>query len=62
MATWLTGKEAIAHLKLSKPTFYKLVKEGHVTPHFIPGVSDPRYLQEELDALPKPAPKQEAAE
>lgn len=57
MPTWLTGKEAIAYLNVSKPTFYRLVKEGKITPYYLPGVADPRYKQEDLDALFTPAPK-----
>ena len=51
MPTWLTGKEAMEHLRVSKPTFYKLVKESRITPYTIPGVADPRYSREELDAM-----------
>lgn len=55
MATWLTGKEAATHLRVSRPTFYRLVREGTITAYVIPTVSDPRYKQEELDALLTPA-------
>lgn len=60
MDTWLKGKEAIEHLRLSKPTFYKLVKERKITPYYIEGVADPRYKREELDALlvPKAEPQE----
>lgn len=59
MATWLTGKEAAAHLNVSRPTFYRLVREGKITPYTIPGVADPRYKQEDLDALLTPASRGE---
>lgn len=57
MATWLTGKEAAAHLKVSRPTFYRLVKEGRIVAYTIPGVADPRYKLEDLDAMLTPAPR-----
>jgi excisionase family DNA binding protein len=59
MATWLTGTQALKHLQLSRSTFYRLVREGKITPYTIPGVADPRYKQEELDALLTPAPREE---
>lgn len=62
MATWMTGKEAAAHLRVSRPTFYRLVREGKVTPYIIPGVADPRYKQEELDDLLVPAPREEQSD
>lgn len=55
--TWLTGKEAMDHLRVGKSAFYKLVREGRITPYTLPGLADPRYKQEELDALFTPAPK-----
>jgi excisionase family DNA binding protein len=60
MATWLTGKEAAAHLRVSRPTFYRLIREGTITAYSIPTVADPRYKQEELDALLTPVSKDEA--
>lgn len=56
---WLTGKEAITYLRVSKPTFYRLVKEGKITAYVLPGMKDPRYKQEEIDGLFTPAPKED---
>ncbi|MFB5084887.1 helix-turn-helix domain-containing protein [Symbiobacterium thermophilum] len=58
LPTWLTGAQAIKHLQVSRSTFYRLVREGRITPYYLPGVADPRYNQEELDALFTPAPRQ----
>lgn len=58
MPTWLKGTQAIKHLQVSRSTFYRLVREGRITPYYLPGVADPRYNQEELDALFTPAPRQ----
>lgn len=57
--TWLTGAQAREHLKLSKGTFLKLVKDGRITQYTIPGLRDPRYKQEELDALFVAVPKED---
>jgi hypothetical protein len=57
--TWLTGAQAREHLKLSKGTFLKLVKDGRITQFTIPGLRDPRYKLEELDALFVAVPKEE---
>ncbi len=54
MPTWLTAPEAMKHLKISRATFYKLVREKKIIAYYIEGVSDPRYLQGELDAMLKP--------
>jgi hypothetical protein len=62
LPTWLTGKEAMAHLRVSKSAFYKLVRDGQITQYTIPGLADPRYKQDELDALFTPVPKGEAEE
>lgn len=59
LPTWLTGTEAIKHIKVSTSTFYRLVREGKITAYTLPGMKDPRYKQEELDALFTPAPKEE---
>lgn len=59
MTVWLTPKEAMAYLKVSKSTFYKLVREGRVTAYTLAGTDDKRYKQEELDALLTPAPREE---
>lgn len=59
MPTWLTGTEAVKHLKVSRSTFYRLVCEGKITQYTLPGLADPRYKQEELDALFTPMAKEE---
>lgn len=51
MPTWLTGSEAVKHLKVSRSTFYRLVREGKIKPYTLPGLADPRYKLEEIDAL-----------
>lgn len=61
MPEWLTGTEAIKYMKIARATFYRLVKEGKITPYYLPGVADPRYKREELDALFTPAPKEGGA-
>lgn len=60
MPTWLTGAQAIKHLQVSQSTFYRLVREGKITKYTLPGMKDPRYKQEELDALFTPAPVEDA--
>lgn len=60
MPTWLTGKEAMEHMRLGKSAFYRLVREGKITAYTLPGLADPRYKQEELDALFTPAPKEQS--
>lgn len=62
LATWLTGTEAIKHMRIGRATFYRLVKEGKITPYGLPGVADPRYKQEELDALYTPIQPDQIAE
>lgn len=57
LPTWLTGKEAISHMKVSTSTFYRLVRESKITPYTLPGMKDPRYKQDELDALYTPMEK-----
>lgn len=59
MPIWLTGAQATKHLQVSRSTFYRLVREEKITPYYLPGVADPRYNQDELDALFTPAPRQE---
>lgn len=60
MPKWLTGTEAIKHLNIGRATFYRLVKEGKIVAYTLPGMNDPRYNQDELDALFIPAPKEES--
>lgn len=62
MPSWLTGAQAIKHIQVSQSTFYRLVREGKITKYQLPGMKDPRYKQEELDALFTPAPKEETGE
>lgn len=56
LATWLTGTQAIEHLNISRSMFYRLVREGKIAAYTLPGMHDPRYKQEELDALYTPTP------
>lgn len=62
MPTWLTAKQAQKHLQVSKTTFYKLVKEGHIAGYTFPGMDSARYSKEELDAKFNPAPKEDTGE
>lgn len=59
LPTWLTGTEAIKHCNIGRATFYRLVKEGKITAYTLPGMKDPRFKQEELDALFTPSSKDE---
>lgn len=59
MANWLTPKEAMEYLKVSKSTFYKLVREGRVVAYTLSGTDDKRYKQEDLDALLTPTQREE---
>lgn len=51
MSEWLTGTEAIKYMKISRSTFYRLIRQGKITPYYLPGVASPRYKRAELDAL-----------
>lgn len=62
MPTWLTAKQAQEHLQVSKTTFYKLIKKGHITGHTFPGMDSARYAREDLDALMTPTPKKDEGE
>lgn len=59
---WFTPKEAMAYLKVSKSTFYKLVREGRLTPYVLAGTDDKRYRQGDLDALLTPAHREDQNE
>jgi len=57
MPTWLTAKEAMDYLRVSKATFYRLIRAGKITVYALDGTDDKRYRQDDLDALLKPLPK-----
>lgn len=59
MTVWLTPKEAMAYLKVSKSTFYKLVRQGRICGYTLTGTDDKRYKQDELDALLTPSTQSE---
>lgn len=59
MPTWLTAKEAMAYLKVSKATFYRLVKAGKIQAYALAGTDDKRYRESELDALLEPVTTEE---
>lgn len=54
---WMTPKEAMNYLKVSKATFYRMVKDGRIVAYVLTGTDEKRYRQDELDALLSPAPK-----
>lgn len=54
LPVWMTAKEAMAYLRISKATFYKLVREGRIRPYLLEGTDEKRYRQDELDKLLKP--------
>lgn len=62
MPTWLTAKQAMEHLQVSKNTFYRLLREGHIKGYTFPGMTEARYSKEELDAQFTPMPKEDAGE
>lgn len=62
MPTWLTAKEAYTHLKLSKSRFYQLVRAGKIVGYQLASQGDLRFSQEELDALLKPATKDQGTD
>jgi hypothetical protein len=42
------------YIRVSRTSFYKLIKEGMITPYGADGFSDKRFKREELDALFRP--------
>lgn len=56
MPNWLTAKEAMHYLKVSKATFYRLIKAGKIPVYALDGTDDKRYRQDDLDSLLKPVP------
>lgn len=59
LSEWLTGTDAIKYMKISRSTFYRLVRQGKITPYYLPGIATPRYKRAELDALFTPKPGKE---
>jgi hypothetical protein len=53
---WMTRKEAMAYLRVSSAAFDRITKElaedGRDIRRYPPGMARPRFLREELDALP----------
>jgi len=60
MPTWLTAKQAMEYLKVSKATFYRLVKAGKIQAYSLAGTDEKRYRESELDALLEPVPTEQA--
>ncbi len=54
---WMTPKQAMEHLRISKATFYRMVRDGRIIPYALAGTDDKRYRQDELDTLLAPLPK-----
>jgi excisionase family DNA binding protein len=59
---WLAAKEAMEYLRISKATFYRMVRDGRITAYQIAGTSEKRYQQEELDRLLTPIPKDQVGD
>lgn len=62
MPGWMTAKEAMEYLRVSRATFYRLINAGKITPYQLEGTDDKRYKREELDQLLTPVPKEPADE
>lgn len=59
MPSWLTAKQAMDYLKISKATFYRMVKDGRIKAYGLAGTEDKRYREDELDALLTPIPAEQ---
>lgn len=53
-AEWLTFNEACQLLRMSRPSMYRLINSGRVTPYKIPGQRRTLFKKKELDELPAP--------
>lgn len=62
MPVWLTPKQAMEYLKVSKATFYRMVKDGRITAYALAGTDDKRYRQDELDSLLTPIPREQVSD
>lgn len=51
---WMTPKEAMAYLKVSRSTFYRMLGAGQLKPYQIAGTDKKRYRLEDLEALLTP--------
>lgn len=47
---WLTPKEAMDYLKVSRSTFYRMLRDGRLSAFQITGTDEKRFRQEDLDA------------
>lgn len=54
---WLTPKEAMGYLKVSRSTFYRMIRSGRIIAYNLAGTDEKRFRQDELDALLTPAPR-----
>lgn len=59
---WLTAKQAMTYLSVSRSTFYRMLKDGRLTAYNLAGTDEKRFRQEDLDALLTPAPREEGDE
>lgn len=60
MATvWMTPKEAMGYLKVSRSTFYRMLRDGRLTAYHLAGTDEKRIRQEDLDALLTPVTRGE---
>lgn len=51
---WMTVEEAMAYLKVSRPTLYRFMAEGKVKYYKLAGTGTRRFRKEDLDALLEP--------
>lgn len=58
---WMTTKEAMEYLRVSRSTLYRLVRNGKVTRYALDGTDEGRFKREELDLLLTPT-KENTAE
>lgn len=62
MPRWMTAKEAMEYLRVSKATFFRLVKAGKIPAYALSGTDERRYREEDLDALLTPLSQEHAEE
>lgn len=52
--TWMTVEEAMAYLKVSRPTLYRFMENGKLKYYKLAGTGTRRFRREDLDALLEP--------
>jgi excisionase family DNA binding protein len=61
-SVWLTPKEAMEYLKVSRSPFYRMLRDGRLTAYNLAGTDEKRFRSEDLDALLTPAPRDQTDE